>query len=120
RNRHFSLSFRRRSSVAAPPIPTEQRVSSPRRRRFRLSIANFPTLLDIGVVRTMALSFVFGFIALVLIFDVFTTFELWRFISANRASTRIVAEYLFYLLPLVSVELFPGSVLVAALMTYAL
>jgi LPS export ABC transporter permease LptG len=32
----------------------------------------------------------------------------------------VVAEYLFYLLPLVSVELFPGSVLVAALMTYAL
>jgi LPS export ABC transporter permease LptG len=57
---------------------------------------------------------------LVLIFDVFTTFELWKFISANRASTRLVAEYLFYLLPLISVELFPGSVLVAALMTYAL
>jgi hypothetical protein len=68
----------------------------------------------------MTLSFVFGFIALVLIFDVFTTFELWRFISANRASSRMVAEYLFYLLPLVSVELFPGSVLVASLMTYAL
>jgi LPS export ABC transporter permease LptG len=32
----------------------------------------------------------------------------------------MVAEYLFYLLPLISVELFPGSVLVAALMTYAL
>ena len=68
----------------------------------------------------MTLSFVFGFIALVLIFDVFTTFELWRFISASRAGARVVAEYLFYLLPLVSVELFPGSVLVAALMTYAL
>jgi LPS export ABC transporter permease LptF/LPS export ABC transporter permease LptG len=120
RDRHFSFSFRRRSSVAAPPKPTEQQVWLPRRIRFRPSIANFPTLLDIGVVRTMALSFVFGFIALVLIFDVFTTFELWRFIAANRASTRIVAEYLFYLLPLISVELFPGSVLVAVLMTYAL
>src|SRR6185295_19557265 len=51
---------------------------------------------------------------------VFTTFELWRFIAANRASFELVARYLFYLLPLVSVELFPGSVLVAALMTYAL
>ena len=120
RDRHFSLSFRRKSSVAAPPTRTAQRVSSPRRLRFRPSIANFPTLLDIGVVRMMALSFVFGFIALVLIFDVFTTFELWKFISANRATTRMVAEYLFYLLPLISVELFPGSVLVAVLMTYAL
>ena len=51
----------------------------------------------------MTLSFIFGFIALVLIFDVFTTFELWRFISANRAGVRVVAEYLFYVLPLVSV-----------------
>jgi len=33
---------------------------------------------------------------------------------------QLVAQYLFYLLPLVSIELFPGSVLVAALMTYAL
>ena len=119
-DRHFKLSFRRRSSVVAAPAPAEQHVSLPRRIRFRPSIANFPTLLDIGVVRTMALSFVFGFIALVLIFDVFTTFELWKFIAANRASPRMVAEYLFYLLPLISVELFPGSVLVAVLMTYAL
>jgi LPS export ABC transporter permease LptF/LPS export ABC transporter permease LptG len=95
-------------------VPAKQRL------RRRLSIASFPTLLDIGIVRTMILSFVFGFITLVLIFDIFTTFELWRFISANRASVKLVSEYLFYLLPLISVELFPGSVLVAVLLTYAL
>lgn len=83
-------------------------------------ITRFPGLLDWTIVRTMGISFLFGFIALVLIFNVFTTFELWRFIAANRASFELVARYLFYLLPLVSVELFPGSVLVAALMTYAL
>jgi len=68
----------------------------------------------------MGISFLFGFVALVGIFNVFTVFELWRFIAANGASTKLVATYLFYLLPLVSIELFPGSVLVAALMTYAL
>jgi len=121
RDRHFSWSLRRRRSAAVAPAPTDEpRAESMRTGRFRLSIANFPTLLDIGVARTMMLSFTFGFIALVLIFDVFTTFELWKFISANRAPMRTVAEYLFYLLPLISVELFPGSVLVAALMTYAL
>src|SRR5580765_1272086 len=72
----------------------------------RLVLASFPTLLDVSVIRTMLLSFVIAFIALVIIFDVFTTFELWRFISTNRASVRLVAEYLFYLLPLVSIELF--------------
>ncbi len=68
----------------------------------------------------MAFSFFFGFMSLVLIFNVFTTFELWRFIATNKSSVTLVAQYLFYLLPLVSIELFPGSVLVAALLTYAL
>src|SRR6266550_3944173 len=121
RERQFRFWFRPRQPVVdAQSVKSQTATSSRLRFRRRLSIANFPTLLDIGIVRTMTLSFVFGFIALVLIFDVFTTFELWRFISASRAGARVVAEYLFYLLPLVSVELFPGSVLVAALMTYAL
>jgi len=113
----FFLRRNRRPQVIdseSPGVPAKQRL------RRRLSIASFPTLLDIGIVRTMILSFVFGFITLVLIFDIFTTFELWRFISANRASVKLVGEYLFYLLPLISVELFPGSVLVAVLLTYAL
>jgi len=83
-------------------------------------LVSFPTLLDVSIVRTMAFSFFSGFVTLALIFNVFTTFELWRFIAANRASIKLVAQYLFYLLPLVSVELLPGSVLVAALMTYAM
>jgi LPS export ABC transporter permease LptF/LPS export ABC transporter permease LptG len=88
--------------------------------RARPWVVSFPTLLDVSIVRTMAFSFFFGFVTLVLIFNVFTTLELWRFITANRASVKLVAQYLFYLLPLVSVELLPASVLVAALMTYAL
>jgi LPS export ABC transporter permease LptF/LPS export ABC transporter permease LptG len=122
RDKHFrwSFSLRRSSTAAAPKSSVAAQPVGKRRLSFRPTIANFPTLLDIGIVRTMTLSFVFGFVALVLIFDVFTVFELWRFISANHASPRLVIDYLFYLLPLVSVELFPGSVLVAALMTYAL
>jgi LPS export ABC transporter permease LptF/LPS export ABC transporter permease LptG len=83
-------------------------------------LVTFPTLLDVSIVRTLALSFFFGFAALVMIFNVFTTFELWRFIASSKASVTLVAQYLFYLLPLVSIELFPGSVLVAVLLTYAL
>lgn len=118
RPRDFRLFTRR--GQAGEVDETES--ASPTTRRFgpRLSIFSFPTLLDIGIVRTMILSFVLGFVILVLIFDIFTTFELWRFIAANRASVRLVGEYLFYLLPLISVELFPGSVLVAVLLTYAL
>jgi LPS export ABC transporter permease LptG len=83
-------------------------------------LVSFPTLLDLGLLRMMTMSFLFGFLALVAIFNIFTVFELWRFISATHAGAKLIAEYLFYLLPLVSVELFPGSVLVAMLITYAL
>ncbi len=116
--REFRLPFRRHRTR----VQRQDEAKSPSKRRFlpRLSLASFPTLLDVGVVRTMAVSFAVGFMVLVLIFDLFTTFELWRFITAFGASARLVGEYLFYLLPLISVELFPGSVLVAALMTYAL
>ena len=119
RQREFRF-FRRRDRRSQVIESENAGLPAQQRLRRRLSIASFPTLLDIGIVRTMILSFVFGFITLVLIFDIFTTFELWRFISANRASVKLVGEYLFYLLPLISVELFPGSVLVAVLLTYAL
>src|SRR5437868_5450063 len=75
----------------------EEKVFRARHFSPRLWIASFPTLLDLSIVRTMVLSFVVGFVALVLIFDVFTTFELWRFISSNGAGVKLVAEYLFYL-----------------------
>jgi LPS export ABC transporter permease LptF/LPS export ABC transporter permease LptG len=120
RRRQISVWFRRTRkekptvAAAAKIAPV---VAVPSARRWVIS---FPTLLDVSIVRTMVFSFFFGFVSLVLIFNVFTTFELWRFIAANRASIKLVAEYLLYLLPLVSVELLPGSVLVAALMTYAL
>jgi lipopolysaccharide export system permease protein len=121
-NRQASRVPFRRTRLLAQSLSKSQRTKSVLRRRFRprLVLASFPTLLDVSVIRTMLVSFVLAFIALVLIFDVFTTFELWRFISTNRASVKLVAEYLFYLLPLVSIELFPGSVLVAVLITYAL
>lgn len=120
RQRQIGVWFRR-TGKDKPSVATVTRrptvSAAPRGRRWTVS---FPTLLDVSVVRTMVLSFFFGFVSLVLLFNVFTTFELWRFIAANQASMKLVAEYLFYLLPLVSVELMPGSVLVAALLTYAL
>ena len=87
---------------------------------MRQWLVTFPSLLDQSLLRAMGVSFLIGFLALVMIFNIFTIFELWRFIATNAATLKVVAQYLFYLLPLVSVELFPGSVLVAVLMTYAL
>jgi LPS export ABC transporter permease LptG/LPS export ABC transporter permease LptF len=80
----------------------------------------FPSLLDINVLRMLTLSFLYAFSALVAIFLIFTLFELWRFIAATGASARLVARYVVFLLPLLSIELLPASVLLAMLTTYAL
>jgi LPS export ABC transporter permease LptF/LPS export ABC transporter permease LptG len=90
------------------------------RSRARPLLLSFPSLLDVGMLRAMGLSFILGLIALAAIFNIFTLFELWRFIALNRSGVVLVSQYLFYLLPLVLVELCPGSVLVSALITYAL
>lgn len=89
-------------------------------RAGRVRLINFPSLLDINVLRTLSLSFSFAYIALISIFLIFTLFELWRFIISNGASARLVARYLFFLLPLVSVQILPATVLIAILVTYAL
>lgn len=82
--------------------------------------SGFPSLLDIGLFRSLSSSFVLTFLALVAIFIIFTLFELWRFIATNRVGLGMVARYVFFLLPLITVEIFPASMLVAALLTYAL
>ena len=122
------LVLRRREVTWLKPKTTpttfkaRERIGRSAMKRFgaRQWLVSFPTLLDLGLLRMMTMSFLFGFLALVAIFNIFTVFELWRFIAANHAGAKLIAEYLFYLLPLVSVELFPGSVLVAMLLTYAL
>ncbi|MGI8733148.1 MAG: LptF/LptG family permease [Pyrinomonadaceae bacterium] len=82
--------------------------------------SGFPSLLDIGLFRTLGSNFLFTFVSLVAIFIVFTLFELWRFIAANRVGFALVSRYILFLLPLITVEIFPATMLVAALMTYAL
>ncbi len=87
--------------------------------RFNKTLA-FPNLLDATLLRSLVLSFVVCFAALAAIFNIFTLFELWRFIAVTQAGAGLVARYLFFLLPLVAVELFPATMLVAVLVTYAL
>jgi LPS export ABC transporter permease LptG len=83
-------------------------------------LLNFPSLMDIDVLRTIIVSFTVAFVTLIAIFLVFTLFELWRFIAIRGVGFGTVGEYLLFLLPLVSVQLLPASVLIAMLTTYAL
>ena len=80
----------------------------------------FPNLMDATLLRALALSFLVCFAALAAIFNIFTLFELWRFIAMNQADASLVVRYLFFLTPLVAVELFPATMLISVLVTYAL
>ncbi len=80
----------------------------------------FPSLMDATLFRSLVVSFVVCFAALVAIFNIFTLFELWRFIAASHAGTGLVARYLLFLMPFITVELFPATMLISVLVTYAL
>jgi LPS export ABC transporter permease LptG len=92
------------------------------RRRSLIGVATlgFPNLMDATLLRSLALSFLVCFAALAAIFNIFTLFELWRFIAINKAGVGLVARYLLFLTPLITVELFPATMLISVLVTYAL
>jgi LPS export ABC transporter permease LptG len=84
------------------------------------SALGFPNLMDATLLRSLVLSFVICFVALAAIFNIFTLFELWRFIAVTNAGAGLVARYLLFLLPLITVEMFPATMLISVLVTYAL
>ena len=106
------LSRRKKETTAAV------RTSQTKHRGF--SALGFPSLMDATLFRSLLVSFIVCFAALVAIFNIFTLFELWRFIAVTHASAGLVARYLLFLLPLITVELFPATMLISVLVTYAL
>jgi LPS export ABC transporter permease LptG/LPS export ABC transporter permease LptF len=86
----------------------------------KVRLLSFPSLMDVDVLRTIFASFAVALISLLAIFLIFTLFELWRFIVTRGVGLATVGEYLFFLLPLVIVQLLPASILIAMLVTYAL
>ena len=75
-------------------------------------------LLDRSLMRAVCLNFILAYTTLLVIFLIFTLFELLRFITGSE--WRLVALYLLYLVPLASMSLAPVGLLVAVLVTYAL
>ncbi len=98
----------------------QQSVSQERLYTLGAGRSGFPSLLDTSLFQTLSASFALAFVSLVSIFVIFTLFELWRFIGRNNVASSVVAKYLLYLVPLVAVELFPATMLITVLITYAL
>lgn len=113
------VSWPQRGTKDTKKISRERSKSVKMTLRFSKTLA-FPNLMDATLLRALALSFLVCFIALAAIFNIFTLFELWRFIAVTQAGANLVARYLLFLLPLIAVELFPATMLISVLVTYAL
>jgi LPS export ABC transporter permease LptG len=108
------------SNLARGPKGSAPAAKSSEKKQRGLSALGFPNLMDATLFRSLALSFLVCFVALAAIFNIFTLFELWRFIAVTNAGAGLVARYLLFLLPLITVELFPATMLISVLVTYAL
>jgi LPS export ABC transporter permease LptG len=100
--------------------PREATARAPQSSHRAFSMLGFPNLMDATLFRSLAVTFIVCFLALAAIFNIFTLFELWRFIAVTQAGAGLVARYLLFLLPLITVELFPATMLISVLVTYAL
>ena len=108
------------SNLARGPKGSAPAAKTGETKQRGFSALGFPNLMDATLFRSLALSFLVCFVALAAIFNIFTLFELWRFIAVTHAGAGLVARYLLFLLPLITVELFPATMLISVLVTYAL
>src|SRR5215213_1698992 len=108
------------SILSRGPKGSARATKAVKAKHLGLSPLGFPNLMDATLFRSLALSFLVCFGALTAIFNIFTLFELWRFIAVTHAGAGVVARYLLFLLPLITVELFPATMLISVLVTYAL
>jgi len=117
RGRQFLLKPKLKGKPEPTRAPEKKSVSD---YGVRLRGWGFPSLMDVNLFRTLATSFFLGFVSLVSIFIIFTLFEMWRFIASNQVRGSLVVKYVLFLFPLITVELFPATMLIAVLVTYAL
>ena len=108
------------SNLSRAPKGSAPATKAAKVRQRGLSALGFPNLMDATLFRSLALSFLVCFVTLAAIFNIFTLFELWRFIAKNNAGAGLVGRYLLFLMPLITVELFPATMLISVLVTYAL
>jgi LPS export ABC transporter permease LptF/LPS export ABC transporter permease LptG len=115
KRRHFGFRLKRVQPENDVRAVVKLRASgAEKRRRF------VPGLLDRDVLKSVVRNFLLIVSTLVLIFFVFTLFELLRFVARNHVSAIVVARYFMYLLPFALVAITPVGTLLSVLVTFAL
>jgi len=114
RNLGFALTWARRGGGAQAAAAQTGGRAEGKRRRF------VPGLLDREVLKSVSRNFLLIVSTLLLVFYVFTLFELLRFITRNHVSAALVARYFLFLTPFALVAVTPVGTLLSVLVTFAL
>jgi len=112
----FRRLVRRRRKIvkARAPLPAE---NGGAHEPFPLGTSNFPTIIDLYVLRRFLYYFFLILGAFILLFETFTFFELLDDIARHRIPFLIVVNYFRYLIPYLIYQLSPLTALVATLVT---
>lgn len=114
RRRHFGFRLKRIRAEGGVRMHGLRVSGAEKRRPFVTG------LLDRDILKSVARNFLLIVSTLVLVFFVFTLFELLRFVARNHVSAAVVARYFVYLLPFALVAITPVGTLLSVLVTFAL
>lgn len=89
-----------------------------RNRRSHFSLRT--GILDFDVVRNLLKYFSLTVIFLTAIYMIFTAFELWKFAGEINNGFSLLAQYLFFLLPFIYLQLAPSALMIATLTTFVI
>ncbi len=81
---------------------------------WRTGIMDFDILSNLVKYFSLTLAF------LVIIYLIFTVFELWKFVIGLNNGMSLLGKYLFYLFPFVFLQIIPSTLMIAILATYVI
>jgi LPS export ABC transporter permease LptF len=87
----------------------------------RSSFVNLTTgILDYDIVSSLLKYFALTLAFLIVIYQIFTAFELWKFVGGLNNGVGLLFLYLLYLIPFVYIQIAPSALMIATLATYVI
>jgi len=120
----FSMSSRMtwlsRLSQAFADLGARYREGSHKLRVRDLFVDVTTGLRDFDLVRNLLQNFLLTLIFVLVIFVIFTAFEMWKYAGLADNGFWLLAKYLVYLLPLLYLQIAPSAAMIAILATYVI
>ncbi|HEV7701019.1 MAG TPA: LptF/LptG family permease [Pyrinomonadaceae bacterium] len=93
----------------------------PRKLRTRDVFVDLTTgLRDFDIIRNLVTNFLLTVVFLIVIFQIFTAFEMWKFAGVVEGGVWMLAQYLLYLSPSTFLQVAPAAAMIAILATYVI